>query len=230
VRGLQWALGQPIDFCGNLKKRQARIGGFAKRYFELRGAALVYYSRPGTPARGFIDLSGARIRESREYMVRPRGYAECALFIDAAPRAFTLFPKTSAEASTWLEVISKAISHAQVSSYWRAMSKSEMQHVPPCLSSLCCPISILYCFFNVTTCGISFHLLLISQEHIIPAVALSDGVRLRDGDAEAQLLARMTELYSSPIKKVGAGLVATASLLLLANYHCEEGSQYRLVH
>lgn len=113
VRGLEWALGQAVDYCGGLKKKQARIGGFVKRYFELRGSALVYYARRGSPARGFIDLTGARVRESREFMARPRGYTDCAIFIDAAPRALTLFPKTPADASTWLAFISKAISRAQ---------------------------------------------------------------------------------------------------------------------
>ena len=113
IRSLEWALGHSIDHSGNLKKRQARFGGFVKRFFELRGAALVYYTRRGDTPRGFIDLSGARVCESRDFAVRPRGYSGGALFIDAAPRAAMLFPKTPADTAAWLSALSSAVSLAQ---------------------------------------------------------------------------------------------------------------------
>ena len=115
LRGLDWALSQGLDHSGYLKKRQARAGGFVKRYFELRGGILVHYAREGGTPKGHVDLRGARVRESKEWAVRPRNYANTAIFLDAAHRSMVLFPKTDKDSAAWHAALANGIILAQVS-------------------------------------------------------------------------------------------------------------------
>jgi hypothetical protein len=109
VRSLEWALSQGLDHSGYLKKRQARVGGFVKRFFELRGGILVHYAREGGAPKGIVDLRGARVRESKEWAVRPRNYAATVLFLDTAHRSMVLFPKAANDAASWHAALANGI-------------------------------------------------------------------------------------------------------------------------
>ncbi|KAJ1479571.1 hypothetical protein T484DRAFT_1902670, partial [Baffinella frigidus] len=106
-----WARAQPVACAGYLKKGQAKVFGYTKRYYVLRGHVLLYYETEGDAAsggqhqRGLLSLPGAILTVVRGISRHPRGYSEHALRIQAPAKDVTLFPKTGGDLLRWYEAL-----------------------------------------------------------------------------------------------------------------------------
>ncbi|KAJ2360178.1 Oxysterol-binding protein 3, partial [Coemansia sp. RSA 2607] len=95
------AQGEPrVDFSGwLLKKKRKRMQGWARRWFAVQGAWLVYSTTEGGVPRAKVDVAGAVVSASRE---------DRSITIDADEGFFQLRGQTQQEYEAWVQALRKA--------------------------------------------------------------------------------------------------------------------------
>ncbi|KAJ1812640.1 Oxysterol-binding protein 3 [Coemansia sp. RSA 2598] len=93
-----------VDFSGwLLKKKRKRMQGWARRWFAVQGAWLVYSTTEGGVPRAKIDVAGAVVSTSKE---------DRSITIDADEGFFQLRAQSQDEYQSWVHALKAAKEHA----------------------------------------------------------------------------------------------------------------------
>ncbi|KAJ2845164.1 Oxysterol-binding protein 3, partial [Coemansia erecta] len=93
-----------VDFSGwLLKKKRKRMQGWARRWFAVQGAWLVYSTTEGGVPRAKIDVAGAVVSTSKE---------DRSITIDADEGFFQLRAQSQNEYEGWVQALKSAKEHA----------------------------------------------------------------------------------------------------------------------